>query len=82
MSNKVVKMKQVYWVIVTNPEFTKVDPDHFMMPCETTDLDEAIQCAKEQYSDAPQCKGNHAYVVLRDRWLEGDRTPLVDVQPD
>lgn len=79
MSGKVVKMEQVYWVIVKNSDWE--DPDHFIMAHETTDLDEAVQVAKDQYGDV-DCENNHAFVVLRDRWLEGDDTPLVDVQPD
>ena len=80
MKNKVIKLEQVYWVIVKNSAWD--DPDHFVMVAETTDPDEAVRIAKDQYSDAPQCKGNHAFVVLRDRWIEGDETPYIDVLTD
>ena len=80
MKNKVVKFEQAYWVIVENPN---EGMPREMVLYETTDLDTAIQVAKNQYGpSAPQAVGIHAYVVVRDTWLSGDRTPYIDVQPD
>ena len=69
-------MKTYYYVILDRP----INPEPFII-WETDDLDAAIKAAKDQYG-AIGCEGNHAFVVLRDKWDAGDRTPFVDVLPD
>lgn len=66
---------KTYYTLLERPG----DPAPILI-LETTDLDEAIHWAKEQYG--PLCMDNHAYVVLADRWDSGDHTILVDVLPD
>lgn len=66
---------KTYYMILERPGY----PEPIIM-YRTEILDDAVMWAKEQYG--PTCMDNHAYVVLADRWDAGDRTPLIDVQPD
>lgn len=47
---------------------------------ETAKLNEAIQAAKDQYGK--MTPDVHSYIVLREFWEAGERSPLIDVKPD